>query len=1045
MLSSFRILLIFMILSIVGLALLPKVAVDLQPAKPSYTLQISCFLPNSSPEVVEEQVTSVLENVFSGLSDVEKISSKSGYNSAIITILLSKNAKKEFKKMELAALIRQIYPKLPKNASFPVINETSDNKNQKMPILSYSVIAPFSSLAIRNIAENSIKSTISLNPSIEKVEITGANEQEIVVEYDLQKLNAYQITKNTLQNIIQKNSSEQFLGVYEDNQNQRFFVKTKNELANITEIGNIPIKNNLKLYDFAKIYISEQQPQSFFRINGLNLVRMSIYARPNANNLQLAKEIKNEIENIEKSLPKGYQAILEYDTTKEISEELNKIYLRTGVSMLILMVFIFLTNFNWRYLLVLMLGIVVNLCLTMILVYVFKIQLHLYSLAGLTISFGMIVDNAVVMLDHLRKKGDKSVFKALLGATITTLAALALVFLLPEEDRQNLSDFSLIIVVNLGISLLVALFFTPAMYEVFFKAERLERHFSKKIGDISNEKTDFDFQKVYFNSINFIGNHSKKFNFMLILLFGTPIFLLPSKIENNDFYNATLGHEFYQDYIRKYTDKALGGSLRLFVNEVYEKSGYRSPMRTQLYVSAEMPHGTTLDQMNDIITKSENYLKTVKGIDKFVTNIYSGTDASLTISFLPDYPSLPYELKSQIVSQSIDWGGVEWGVYGVGESFSNAQHEQIANFRVEMRGYNYLELERQSNILAKKLSAHKRIQKVNTNELLTFGEKKAKQFALLLDNQTLQIQNVRNYDIFEGLQMRTKANNGAFYVFYENKQMPVLLQETNASKFSAFQLSNEIVSLSPQKSIKMKQFSTLNLETTVATLHKENRQYIRMIGFDYYGGYKFGQDFLNKKLAEMKQEMPAGYSTKQQEWSFGKEKAKRQYGLLLILGVAIFVICSILFESFKQPFLILLQIPLALSGAFFTFGLGEFYFDQGGYAAFVLLGGLSVNAAIFVVNDFNQLLVENKNNHNDNDNQENITKEIHNNLIIKAIWQKANPIFLSVFSTILGLIPFLTEGNNEVFWFAMAVGTIGGLLASLLGVFVVLPVWLWKK
>ncbi|MCU0448947.1 MAG: hypothetical protein MUC97_03750, partial [Bernardetiaceae bacterium] len=99
-----------------------------------------------------------------------------------------------------------------------------------------------------------------------------------------------------------------------------------------------------------------------------------------------------------------------------------------------------------------------------------------------------------------------------------------------------------------------------------------------------------------------------------------------------------------------------------------------------------------------------------------------------------------------------------------------------------------------------------------------------------------------------------------------------------------------------------------------------------------------------------------------------------------------------------------------------------------GYAAFLLLSGLVVNASIFVICDYNQL-----------------RRGRPNQRVIKAILGKAGPILLSVFSTVLGLVPFLSEGDKEVFWFSFAVGTISGLVASLVGLFVVLPVWMWER
>jgi len=133
-------------------------------------------------------------------------------------------------------------------------------------------------------------------------------------------------------------------------------------------------------------------------------------------------------------------------------------------------------------------------------------------------------------------------------------------------------------------------------------------------------------------------------------------------------------------------------------------------------------------------------------------------------------------------------------------------------------------------------------------------------------------------------------------------------------------------------------------------------------------------------------------------------------------------------DSLRQPFFIILTIPISFIGLFLIFSLFDFPFDQGGYAAFVMLGGLVVNASIFIVNDLNNARLKH-----------------YNRSVIKSVLGKAQPILLTILSTCFGLIPFLVEGESEVFWFALAIGTIGGLVFSVVGVFLCLPVFLSIK
>ena len=660
------------------------------------------------------------------------------------------------------------------------------------------------------------------------------------------------------------------------------------------------------------------------------------------------------------------------------------------------------------------------------LIYFLKVDIHLYSLAGLTISFGLIVDNAIIMIDHLHKHRNRKVFLALLAASLTTIAALMIVFFLPEEDRRNLTEFSIVVSVMLGVSLIIALFFTPAFYQILFKE-------SAKKGralTVPKLRKRVNYLRNYEKVIAWTAHYRKTFIFLLILLFGTPIFFLPAKWDEHEWYNTTVGNTYYQEEIRPYVDKALGGALRMFVRGTYEKSSYREPEETRLYVNCRLPFGNTLEQMDFIMREFETYLKGVEGIDKFVTYVRSGQQANIVITFKDAYENgaLPYQLKGKLSVKSTDWSGANWNIYGVGQGFyTGPGGEGIPSYRVMMKGYNFDELERQAVILSEKLLAHKRIQEVNLNER-NYGEQKTEEYVLRLNQNQLALGNMNQYELISSLLDLSKPNGASSSLNLKDKNYGVVVKESNSADFSKFDLENKSLIGGENRIYKVSDYGTLTKETTTNALNKEDRQYIRIVSFEYMGSAKFGNEYLEEVLDEMKATMPIGYEAKKDTYYFSYERAKRQYSLLGFLIIGIFLICSVLFENLKQPIYIIAIIPISFIGLFLIFSLFDFYFDQGGYAAFVMLGGLAVNAGIFIINDLN-----------------NRDFGIYNRNVLKSVAGKAIPILLTVMSTCLGLIPFIMEGQNEIFWFSLAIGTIGGLVFSMLGVFWVLPVFLWKK
>jgi multidrug efflux pump subunit AcrB len=172
-----------------------------------------------------------------------------------------------------------------------------------------------------------------------------------------------------------------------------------------------------------------------------------------------------------------------------------------------------------------------------------------------------------------------------------------------------------------------------------------------------------------------------------------------------------------------------------------------------------------------------------------------------------------------------------------------------------------------------------------------------------------------------------------------------------------------------------------------------------------------------------------GYTIKNEHdyWYWSRENSK-QYSLLLLIFVIVYFMCSILFNSLRQPFSIIFVIPISFIGIFLTFYLFRLNFDQGGFASFVLLCGLSVNANIYIINEYNNIL-----------KSRNISPL---KAYIKAWNAKISPIFLTVISTILGFIPFMIGQYKEAFWYPLAAGTIGGLIVSLIGTFCFLPLFM---
>ena len=471
--SSFSIIILFIALSLLGIFFLPRLSVKLIPSYNLPSLTISYNMWGSSPVVVEQNVTSKFEGVMNRIEGVSSVSSYSGKGYGSVTITFDKSADADMIRFEASSAIKQLWPELPGNVTYPSIrmNRPDDNKDAEKPLLSYTMIAPMDPDDIMKILEDKIQPPISLINGVSSVKLNGGNDKEWIIEYKRAIWEKYGITPADIGNAIRLNFSEsdpQLASEYDEDGNERTirlgFIQNQEK---IFEPENIIVKNigghKIYLNQIANIKHRNVERTRYYRINGINLVNMTIYADANTNQIELGDKIKKEIEEIKKTLPAGYELRKDYDATTFLKKELDTIYFRTSLTLIILLGFTLMISRSLRYLLLIAISLTVNMLLAFMFYYFLGLEVQLYSLAGITISLSLVIDNIIVMTEHVIHKGNRKVILSIIAATLTSIAALGSIFFMDENMRLNLRDFALVIVVNLAISVIVALFLVPAL------------------------------------------------------------------------------------------------------------------------------------------------------------------------------------------------------------------------------------------------------------------------------------------------------------------------------------------------------------------------------------------------------------------------------------------------------------------------------------------------------------------------------------------------------------------------------------------------------
>lgn len=1060
-LSSFTLIVIFVCLSLIGGVLVPLLPVKLAPSRTLPGLTVSFSMPGNSSRVIEAEVTSKLEAMMARVKGIRKVNSTSDNGRGSITLELDKHADIDATRFEVSTLIRQTWPQLPEGVSYPQISTRRSDDKAARPFITYTLNAPANPILIQRYAEENIKPVLGQLKGIYKVELNGATPMEWQLEYDSEQLSRLGITLSAVQQAINRHYEKEFLGVCSIEKGAGGkewirLVRTSTEKEMEFAPGAIQLQAEdgtmVTLEKLIKVKHVEERPQSYYRINGLNSIYLYVTAEETANQLKLSDEVKRLMGGLQQKMPAGYEVHIGYDATEYIQKELDKIYFRTGLTVLILLLFVALITRNLRYLFLIVTSLVVNISVAVIFYYTFGLEMQLYSLAGITISLNLVIDNTIVMTDHILHRRNLKAFVSVLAATLTTIGALVIIFFLDEKIRLNLQDFAAVVIINLAVSLFVALFFVPSLIDKIGleKKKRKKKGATRFLGAILPQRLcprptwvkrlAVYFTRFYQGLIYYLCRFRVMACLLLLLGFGLPVFMLPEKIEGEgkwaEYYNKVFDNSTYKDKVRPVVNKALGGSLRLFAEKVYEGSYFnRDEGEVVLSAYATLPNGSTLEQMNVLIKKMETYLSDFKEIRQFQTYVYNARQANIQIYFTKENQrsGFPYTLKAGIISKALTLGGGSWSVYGLqDQGFSNDVRESAGSFRVKLYGYNYDELSYWAEQLKEKLLLHRRIKEVTVNSEFSWWKDDYSEFYLDLDRQRMAKEHITATQLFTALRPIFGRDIYCGNVLFDNQTEQLKLSSLQGQQYDVWGLVN-IPFVVNGHSYKLADFATVQKGQSPQKVAKENQQYRLCLQYEYIGSSEQGKKLLKKDLEEFNKVLPMGYTAEndQDYWSWNK-KDNKQYALLLIVIAIIFFTTSILFNSLKQPLAIIFVIPISYIGVFLTFYLFGLNFDQGGFASFVLLCGITVNASIYILNEYNAI-------------RKRYPLLLPVRAFTKAWNSKILPIFLTVVSTILGFIPFMVGDGKEAFWFPLAAGTIGGLVMSILGIFLFLPIFSLKK
>ena len=991
---------------VIGVALSPSLDISNEPRpEQGKTLYIDYWWQNASAKVVEQNITSRIEAAVSVVKGVEKVSSVSQFGFGRVIVDMKPDANVSMAKFEIASILRQLRPKLPEYMSYPVISggevdASRADDNEVKCILTYQLNADMSEEQIQQLAEKETKRFIEKIDGINHVDVSGTKSHYMEISYDADDIAVYGLTNNDIVEAARNFTGREDVIGEATTDNGRATIplllsskgngKTFEQMPLRTIGGKIIYLNNL-----TSCNIREKQPDSYYRINAMNSVYVNVFADKDASVVGVSGKVKKALEEAGNSFI-AQHSTLTYDRAEMQMKEFRTLLIRSSLTLVILLLFVWLAGGRkWTYTGIITIALLANILIAVMLYWFFDIRLHPMSMAGITVSLGIIIDSTIVMVDHYGYYRNRSAFIGILAAMLTTIGSLVIVFWLPDFLRHDLKDFSVVVIINLAIAIIVASIFVPALIEKF-------SFFSRK--NIAKRTLRLRFAVAFSQFYQrYVGWCQHRFGRWAFLIFFALLF---------------------------------AGSLYEFI-DCLDSNTYRPKKpRMMLHIRGQMPLGGSVQELNEKMCEVEAFLTQYnKDIKRFNTQINRG-GGSIDIDFTDEalQTSFPFMLENRVIGKLISIGGADWATYGVSErGFSNSLQLQFRSNSIQLVGYDYDRLYSFAEEMYRELRRNGRVADLI---IRTPGhENQENELYMEYDHRALAVSGLAPQNVYYTLRNLLEDGRADEIEISDDRKMPVVVRPSTKDSFDEWKLRNSYVNVGGMD-VRPSGFMDINQREAKNIIPRENQEYMLEVAFNVLGSYTYTDRLIKRTIEKYNSRFPIGFRCKNRTWGSYDDEGT-QYWLIGLVAIIIFFIIAILFESLMQALAVVLLIPVSFIGLFLTYYITGVPFGTGGFAAMVLLAGLTVNAGIYIICQNNN---QRKTRIISTDWDMKKKLKIGSKRYVTAFNHKIIPILLTILSTVLGMIPFLIDGPDEQpFWYSLAVGTIGGLIFSVVPIFLFLP------
>ena len=958
-----------------------NVQIDLLPDINFPVITIKTEVAGYPPPEVENIITKPIEAIVSTMDNVHRLLSTSAEGLSSVQVEFNLGTDMDFAFIELKERINLIRDAFPIDARNPQVNRYNPSEAPIMNVAAYGDVTP---IKLRQITETYIEKIIQRIEGVGNVEIKGGLEREIVLEIDPGRLKATGLSIMEIANTLKQNNLNAQVGSIEYG-NYSLNARITGEYSSIAQIEDLGISRSpsgsiVALKDIGRILDAYRREYSLARFQGEPRVMLYVQKESGANIISISKLLRKELAKLQKELPNGIKIEIVYDQADYINASINRLRKEAivGAGLAMLIIFLFLQNF--QSVLVIGLSIPISIVGTFSLMHLFGVSLNIISLSGFTLGVGMLLDNAIVVLENISRKreivadkiksalqGTKEVSNAIIVSTFAHIAVFLPVIYLQKKIRIFYGGLFFTVSFSLLASLLVALTIVPLLSSKI----QLKSVWS----DGKNRKSHIWYRHILLASFR---NRAKIITACAILFMGT-LFLIP--------------HIGFESMAR------------------LDRGIFKLNVRT--------PPGTNLAATNAVAKAAEKILMTTPEVKEVTTEVntefasirvqlHTGIKRNRTTRQVVDHlrPKLAVIPRSQIYFD-IDTGNTAGNKISIEINGYDQKKSMALGFGIKQK---ILELSSITDVVIRQANPQPEIDiRVIRDKAGAYGLNASR--------------------ISDAVRSRVTGPIATEYLD-QGKEIDLRIRIKSEDIKSISDLKEiyiPIISKDKKRTIiPLGEVCTFEEVEGISEIHRKDQHRIIGVTADI-GRWDMGTAAaaIEEKLKDFPFPNGYGYNFSEDYQELKKSQKEMLFAFSLAI-VLVYMILTSLFESFGYPLIIMISVPMATIGSFFILYLSDKSINMPVYIGTITLAGIVVNNAIVLIDYIIMLRYRGLGKWR---------------AIIRGGENRLRPILMTSASTLLALLPMaIDKGEGSNLWSPLALTIIGGLVTSTILTLVILPI-----